>query len=91
MRVVIGTIIFNFICISIFCMIYFYLKEGFINNDTSKDEIELIDFIMFTTTVQAGVGITSLTPNSVSTKVVATIQQLIMITSYVFVLYLITL
>ena len=90
---VFATIFFNFICIGIFCIIYLYLKDEFINNNALKNnalknnDIDIMDFILFSTTIQAGVGITSLSPNSFSTKLVATIQQIIMITSYFFVLH----
>ena len=91
MRLVLATIFFNFICIGIFCMIYFYLQDGFINNNALKNNslnnIDIMDFILFSTTIQAGVGITSLSPNSFSTKLVATIQQIIMLTAYFFVLH----
>lgn len=89
MRIVFGTIFFNFLCITFFSMIYINLKNEFINN--TKNEIKLIDIIMFTTTVQSGVGITNLLPNSFNSKLVTIIQELTMICSYVIILYIITL
>ena len=88
MRIVFATIFFNFLCIIFFSMIYIYLKNEFINN--TKNEIKLIDIILFTTTVQSGVGITNLLPNSFNSKLVTIIQQVTMICSYVFILYIIT-
>jgi hypothetical protein len=70
-------------------MIYIYLKNEFINN--TNNDIKLIDIIMFTTTVQAGVGITNLLPNSFNSKLVTIIQELTMICSYVIILYIIIL
>jgi hypothetical protein len=70
-------------------MIYIYLKKEFINNN--KNEIKLIDFLMFSTTIQAGVGLTNIFPNSFNSKLVTIIQQLTMISSYVIILYIITL
>jgi len=88
MKIVFATIFFNFLCIIFFSMIYIYLKKEFINN--TKNEIKLIDIIMFTTTIQAGVGLSHLFPNSFNSKLVTIIQQLTMICSYVFILYIIT-
>ena len=89
MRIVFATIFFNFLCIIFFGMIYIYLKNEFINN--SKNEIKLIDILMFSTTIQAGVGLTNLFPNSFNAKLFTIIQQLTMICSYVIILYIITL
>ena len=89
MKIVFGTIFFNFLCIIFFSMIYIYLKKEFINNN--KNEIKLIDFLMFSTTIQAGVGLTNIFPNSFNSKLVTIIQQLTMISSYVIILYIITL
>ena len=89
MKIVFATIFFNFLCIIFFGMIYFYLKKEFINN-VYKNDIKLIDIIMFSITVQAGVGLTNIFPNSFNSKLVTIIQQLTMICSYVFILYIIT-
>lgn len=88
MRIVFATIFFNFLCIIFFSMIYIYLKNEFINN--ANNEIKLIDIIMFSTTVQSGVGLSNLLPNSFNSKLVTIIQQLTMICSYVIILYVIT-
>lgn len=92
MKIVFATILFHFLCIIFFGMIYIYLKKGFINNGNSslKNDIKLIDIIMFSTTIQAGVGLTSLIPNSFYIKLVTITQQMIMICSYVFILHFIT-
>jgi hypothetical protein len=91
MKVVIATILFNFLCIIFFGVIYIYLKKGFINTNASlKNKIKLIDIILFSTTIQAGVGISNLLPNSFYLKLVTIIQQLTMICSYIFILYIIT-
>lgn len=92
MKIVFATIFFHFLCIIFFAIIYIYLRKGFVKNVNSslKNDINLIDIIMFTTTIQAGVGLTNLIPNSLNLKLVTIIQQLTMICSYVFVLYMIT-
>lgn len=88
MKIVFITIVFHFLCILIFGMLYLYLKKEFINDN--KNEIQLIDIIMFSTTIQAGVGVTKIFPNSFNSKLVTMIQQLIMICSYVIILFFIT-
>ena len=88
MKIVFITIVFHFLCIFIFGMLYLYLKKDFIND--IKNEIKLIDIIMFSTTIQAGVGVTKIFPNSFNSKLVTMIQQLIMICSYVIILFFIT-
>ena len=92
MKIVFATILFHLSCIVFFSMIYTSHKKGFINNANSslKNDIKLIDIIMFSTTVQAGVGLTNLLPNSFYLKLVTITQQLTMICSYVFILYMIT-
>jgi len=92
MRIVFATIFFNFLCIIFFGMIYLNLKNEFINNNSLsfKNDIKLIDIIMFSTTIQSGVGLSNLFPNSFNSKLVTIIQQLTMICSYVIILYIIT-
>ena len=97
MKIVFVTILFHLLCILFFGMIYVYLKKGFINNaernnnnSSLKNDVKLMDIIMFTTTIQAGVGVTNLLPNTFYLKLVTIIQQLTMICSYVFVLYIMT-
>lgn len=92
MKIVFATIFFNFLCIIFFGMIYIYLKKEFINNSnlSFKNDVKLIDIIMFSTTIQSGVGLSNLFPNSFNSKFVTIIQQLTMICSYVFILYIIT-
>jgi hypothetical protein len=87
MKIIFATIFFNFLCIFFFGMIYIYLKNEFINNNNF--DIKLIDIMMFSTTVQSGVGLTNLFPKSFNAKLVTIIQQLTMICSYVIILYII--
>ena len=92
MKTVIAAISFHFLCIFFFSIIYIYLRKGFINNADKnsnnsflKKDVKLIDIIMFTTTIQAGVGLTNLLPNTFYLKLFIIIQQFIMICSYVFI------
>lgn len=92
MKIVIVTIFFHLLCIIFFTIIYIYLKKDFIkNNSLLKNDVKLIDIIMFSTTIQAGVGLTNLLPTSFYSKLLIITQQMIMICSNVFVIYFIIL
>ena len=91
MKEVFASVIFNFLSIIIFSIIYINLKDEFVYNlsDNSKKnpQLEVIDFIMYASTIQSGVGLTDIMPNSFLAKLITIIQQYIMISSYIFVLY----
>ena len=88
MKIVLRTVFFHFLCIAGFGMIYFYLKEDF----TEKEEanLEVIDYLLLSTTIQAGVGISDIYPTSFYGKLTMIIQQIIMICTHVFTLYILT-
>ena len=80
-------IVFNLICVLIFSIIYFIIKNGFSFNN----KIEFIDCFMLSITTQAGVGLTSLIPTSFFSKIAVIIQQIIMLCGHLFALYVFTL
>jgi hypothetical protein len=95
MKIVIKTVFFHFCCILFFGLIYLIFKDGFsrdpaysINN---KKEPEVIDCLFLATTVQAGVGYSDLYPITNLAKTILIIQQFIMISTNVFLLYIFTL
>ena len=87
MKIVIRTVFFHFLCIIIFGILYAYLKNDFEKN---KDEEKLgfIDYILLSTTIQAGVGISDIYPISFYGKITMIIQQLIMMCTHVFTIYI---
>lgn len=93
MKEVFASVIFNFFCIFIFFIIYLYLKDEFIinivdnKNAKSKNEIQIVDCMLYATTIQAGIGLTSIMPNTFLTKFITIIQQYIMLASYILILY----
>lgn len=89
MKLVIRTVIFHFVCILIFAFIYFNVSEQF--HVHKEDNRGIIDFILLSTTIQAGVGITDLYPTSSYTKIAVIIQQMIMLFTHVITLYIFTL
>jgi hypothetical protein len=85
MKIVIRTVFFHFLCIIIFGILYFYLKEDFSEKEKVKKEI--IDYVLLSTTIQAGVGVSELYPTTFYGKLTMIIQQIIMICTHVFTIY----
>jgi hypothetical protein len=88
MKRVIRTVLFHFLCIIVFSLCYFYFKHEF--KCEEKEEFTIIDCILFSTTIQSGVGITDIYPISFYGKLIMLIQQLLMIMAHVFTLYIFT-
>lgn len=90
MKILFRTLLFHFICILIFFLIYWYEGDHFLR-DKSKTPATVVDFLLLSTTVQAGVGIADIYPISFIGKLSLIVQQIIMISSHVITLYLFTL
>jgi len=94
MRVVIKTVAFQFLCVLLFGLVYLSFKNHFVRDtnyttDKKKDP-ELLDCLFLATTVQAGVGYSDLYPITDTAKIILIIQQFIMISTNVFLLYIFT-
>jgi hypothetical protein len=94
MRIVIKTVAFQILCVLLFGLIYISYKNHFIRDtsytiDKNKDP-ELIDCLFLATTIQAGVGYSDLYPITDVAKFIMIIQQFIMISTNVFLLYIFT-
>jgi hypothetical protein len=87
MKIVIRTVCFHFLCIIFFGILYLHLKDNFEKNKDEKD-LGLIDYILFSTTIQAGVGISDIYPISFYGKITMIIQQFLMICTHVFTIYI---
>lgn len=87
MKLVIRTLIFHIFCIIIFAIIYSKLSEQFQEHEKKN----VVDFILLSTTIQAGVGISDLFPLSHYSKIVVIIQQMLMLFTHVITLYIFTL
>ena len=94
MRRVVQTLSIHLFCIIFFALFYYYFSIHFYNNklkQTYESDLEsIIDFVLFSTTIQAGVGISSIVPVSVYGKLFMIIQQLIMISISVITIYVFT-
>jgi hypothetical protein len=86
MKIVIRTVFFHFLCIICFGIIYFYLKDDF--SEKKEENLEIIDYLLLSTTIQAGVGISGLYPISFYGKLTMIIQQILMMCTHVFTIYI---
>lgn len=93
MKIALRTILFHFACIVVFAALYWYFAEHFESVDQTPVKIKrrFLDFLLFSTTIQAGVGISELYPTTNMTKITMIIQQLLMISTHVFTIYIFTL
>lgn len=89
MKLVIRTFIFHILCIIVFALIYSNLSEDFHIMDKNKKDY--IDFLLLSTTIQSGVGISDIYPLSYNSKIVVIIQQMLMLFTHVITLYIFTL
>lgn len=88
MKLVIRTLFFHFIIILVFTIIYYNIRSEF--QFTPEHNPTILDFILFATTIQSGVGIYQLYPLSYIGKTFLTLQQIIMLCSHVITLYVFT-
>ena len=95
MKLVIRTVVFQFVCVLFFGLVYLSFKRHFLRDPAytidKKKEPELLDCLFLATTVQAGVGYSDLYPITDISKIIMIIQQFIMISTNVFLLYIFTL
>ena len=89
MKIVIRTVFFHLVCITIFTLLYFFYKDNFKGHNA--DYGAGIDCFFLSTTIQSGVGISDIYPITFLGKFIIIIQQLIMIMTYVFTIYIFTL
>jgi hypothetical protein len=101
MKRVVQTLAIHSFCIVFFAFFYYYFSKHFDTNQQNKinkftyynneSKIEsIIDFLLFSTTIQAGVGISDILPISVYGKILMIIQQIIMISISVITIYVFT-
>lgn len=89
MKLVFRTFFFHVLCIIVFAIIYSNLTEQF--HLLEEHRKTFLDFLLLSTTIQAGVGISELYPLSYYSKITVIIQQLLMLFTHVITLYVFTL
>jgi hypothetical protein len=104
MKRVVQTLAIHSFCIVFFAFFYYYFSKHFDTNQqntqnkinkftyyNNESKIEsMIDFLLFSTTIQAGVGISDILPISVYGKILMITQQIIMISISVITIYVFT-
>jgi hypothetical protein len=88
MKIVIRTVFFHILCIIIFSGLYYYFRDDF--KTQVKEEFTVLDYIFLSTTIQASVGLTDIYPIGFYGKLIMIIQQLIMIMTHIFTIYIFT-
>ena len=96
MKLVIRTALFHLLSIIIFALIYLYISEDFQSGNgdyerKNKKYKNFTDFLLLSTTIQAGVGISDIYPISFYSKIVLIIQQIMLIFTHLITLYIFTL
>lgn len=86
MKIVIRTVVFHILCILFFALFYYYFQDHF--KCTLAREFTSIDYLSLSTTIQAGVGMSDIYPISFYGKMIMIIQQILMIMTHVFTLYI---
>ena len=95
MRIVLKTLFVHLFCIFFFALFYYYFSTHFNNTQNNIKKYKsnfdtVIDFFLFSTTIQAGVGVSNILPVSVYGKLLMIAQQLIMISISVITIYMFT-
>lgn len=89
MKLLIRSFVVHILCIIVFALIYSNISEEF--HFIDKDKKSFVDYILLSTTIQAGVGISQLYPLSLYSKIVLITQQLFMLFTHIITLYIFTL
>ena len=93
MKYVIRGALYNFLCIFVFAIVYYFIRnEMDLNEDIARYiEPRFPDTLFLATTIQAGVGYTLLTPKTDFAKYVIMSQQYFMIFTNLMLFYFISL
>ena len=88
MKIVIRTVLFHILCIFVFACLYYYFRDNFTTK--TKEEFTILDYIFLSTTIQSTVGLTDIYPVNFYGKLIIIIQQLVLIMTNVFTVYIFT-
>ena len=88
MKIAIRTVFFHILCIVVFAFLYYYFRDDF--KTQVKEKFTLLDYIFLSTTIQSGVGLTDIYPIDFYGKLIMIIQQLVLIMTHVFTIYIFT-
>ena len=88
MKIAFRTVLFHILCIFIFALFYYYFRDDF--KTEVKEKFTVLDYIFLSTTIQSGVGLTDIYPIDFYGKLIMIIQQLVLIMTHVFTIYIFT-
>lgn len=88
MKILIRTLVFHFVCILMFSLLYINIADDMVSEDSSP--IRFLDCLLLSTTIQAGVGFTNLSVHGSIGKLIMMLQQLLLISTHAFTLYIFT-
>lgn len=80
-KIVTYTFLFNIAMIILFSIIYASISKHNFESLNQKDKLTYIDFLFYSVTIQSGIGLPDVTALSDLAKILAIIQQLIIIGS----------
>jgi hypothetical protein len=87
MRILLNSVAFHLFCLIIFAFIYYLLPIGNFKIQNQNKELLLLDFFNLSTTIQAGVGITQITPVTYLAQTIMSGQQFLLIIGNVTIFY----
>jgi|LauGreDrversion4_1035100.scaffolds.fasta_scaffold15640_2 hypothetical protein len=88
MKIAIRTFVFHILCIFIFAFLYYFFRADF--KTEVKENYTVLDYIFLSVTIQSGVGLTDIYPIDFYGKLTMIIQQLVLIMTHVFTIYIFT-
>lgn len=95
MKLVFRSLMLHFCSIIIFAYLYYFDSNNFVYPDITDSkktkQVTFFDCVYFATTIQAGVGYSSMYPTNEIGKTLLILQQLLMMASHVLTLYIFTL
>lgn len=81
MDIITKTFLFNILCIIVFAIIYTVIPANNFMALSKKDTLNIVDYLFYSLTIQSGVGLPDVTALSDLAKILAMIQQLIVMGS----------
>jgi len=87
-RIVVYTFVFNIITIIIFSIIYTNISPNNFQPLNPNDKLTFVDYLYYSVTIQSGVGLPDVTALSDLAKILAIIQQLILISTAFILVYM---
>ena len=86
MKKIYKPILLKIAILTIFFIIYWIFNDHL--NKPKDEKTDVIDYFMLSTTIEAGVGVTNLSPRTNLMKIIFTLHQLVMIGSSIFLVYI---